>query len=182
MEDILEQNKTRCKFSRIWAMPSAWTFTIMPIRNLIAKYVGDGSGWFDPFAGENSTAEITNDLNPDRPTKFHMKAEDFINQLEGKFRGVLFDPPYSNLQMKECYEGVGLKYTFEDGESLFQHEKKLVAQKIEVGGLAICCGWNSGGMGKGLGFEMIEILLVPHGGAHHDTIVTVERKFQHSLF
>ena len=170
------------KFSRVWSMPSAWTFTIPPIAKLIAKYVGNGKGWIDPFAGENSPAEITNDLNKDSPTKYHLKAEDFINQIEGTFRGVLFDPPYSNRQMKECYEGAGLKYTFEDGQSLFQHEKKLLAPKIETGGLAICFGWNSGGFGKNLGFEMMEILLVPHGGVHHDTIITVEKKFTHEMF
>lgn len=42
--------------------------------------------------------------------------------------------------------------------------------------------WNSGGFGKNLGFEMIEILLVPHGGHHNDTIVTVERKFTIEMF
>jgi hypothetical protein len=31
-------------------------------------------------------------------------------------------------------------------------------------------------MGKTRGFEMTEILLVPHGGPHYDTIVTVEVK------
>ena len=39
-------------------------------------------------------------------------------------------------------------------------------------------GWNSGGIGKSLGFEIIEILLVAHGGAHNDTICTVERKLK----
>ena len=28
------------------------------------------------------------------------------------------------------------------------------------------------------GFEIVEILLVPHGGWHNDTIVTVERKIE----
>lgn len=32
------------------------------------------------------------------------------------------------------------------------------------------------GIGKKNGFEIIEILLVAHGGMHNDTIVTVERK------
>lgn len=38
------------------------------------------------------------------------------------------------------------------------------------------------GIGLKRGFEMIEILLVPHGGSKNDTIVTVERKSQHKLF
>ena len=32
------------------------------------------------------------------------------------------------------------------------------------------------GIGKKYGFEIEEILLVPHGGWHNDTIVVVERK------
>jgi len=30
-------------------------------------------------------------------------------------------------------------------------------------------------MGKNRGFEIVEILLVAHGGHHNDTIVTVEK-------
>ena len=60
------------KFSRIWAMSNKWTFTIKPIKELLEKYVGDGTDWIDPFAGQHSPAEITNDINPDRPTKYHL--------------------------------------------------------------------------------------------------------------
>jgi hypothetical protein len=51
-----------------------------------------------------------------------------------------------------------------------------LANKIKVGGYCISFGWNSNGMGKNRGFEIVEILLVSHGGHHNDTIVTVERK------
>ena len=44
------------------------------------------------------------------------------------------------------------------------------------GGKAICFGWNSNGLGKGRGFELLKVLLVAHGGSKNDTIVTVERK------
>jgi hypothetical protein len=47
---------------------------------------------------------------------------------------------------------------------------------LRPGGLAICFGWNSAGFGRKRGYLMEEILLVNHGGAHNDTIVTVERK------
>jgi hypothetical protein len=48
----------------------------------------------------------------------------------------------------------------------------------KIGGYVITCGWNSGGIGKTNGFEIIEILLVAHGGWYNDTIVTVERKIK----
>jgi len=180
--EVQEQINTKVKFRREWAMPSEWTFTIQPIAKLIARYVGDGKGWIDPFAGENSPAEITNDLNPKRPAKFHLHAKDFAKQLTGQFKGCLFDPPYSIRQTKECYSGFGYSMTQDDTNYFPNNVKDLIAPKIETGGIAISFGWNSGGFGKNLGFEIIEILLVPHGGHHHDTIVTVERKFTHGLF
>lgn len=171
-----------CKFTRCWAMPSAWTFTIPPIKRLLNRYVGSGINWIDPFAGKHSPAEITNDLNPERPAKFHLHAKDFATQLNGKYSGVLFDPPYSVRQTKECYLDIGLSMSQEDSQSFPNNIKKIIAPKIEAGGLAICFGWNTGGFGKNLGFEMIEILIVPHGGHHSDTLVTVERKFTTQLF
>lgn len=71
------------KITRQWAMPSKDTFTIPPIRELLKRYCGNGKGWIDPFAGDNSPAEITNDLNPDKPTTYHLHALDFAKQLNG---------------------------------------------------------------------------------------------------
>ena len=171
------------KYSRIWAMPDKWTFKIAPIARLVQKYVGNGSGWIDPFAGENSPAEITNDLNPIRKSMFKMDALDFLQTLpDGVFNGCLFDPPYSPRQIKECYEEVGIENSFENTQSTFWSKKKdVAATKIKHGGLAICFGWNTTGFGLERGFELIEIMLVCHGGAHNDTIITVERKFRSEL-
>lgn len=162
--------------TRAWAMPSMHTFQIKPIAVLLNRYVGDGRGWIDPFAGENSPAEITNDLNPAKPTKFHLHAKEFALKLTGTYKGVLFDPPYSLRQVKECYDAIGVKLFTEDTQRFPQNVKEQIAPKIINGGIAITFGWNSQGFGKNLGFEMIEVLMVPHGRSHNDTIVTVERK------
>jgi hypothetical protein len=167
--------------NREWAMPDKHTFLIKPVSTLLRKYIGNGKGWIDPFAGENSPAEITNDLNPVKPTKFHLHAKEFAEQLSGKYNGVLFDPPYSLRQVKECYNEIGVKLFQEDTQRFPQNVKEVIAPKIINGGYAITFGWNSQGFGKNLGFEIIEILLVPHGRSHNDTIVTVERKIN-SLF
>jgi hypothetical protein len=42
--------------------------------------------------------------------------------------------------------------------------------------VVISCGWNSAGMGSNRGFDVQEILMVCHGGAHNDTIVVVEKR------
>lgn len=163
-------------------MPSKWTFTIKPIRELLEKY-NVGIGWVDPFAGENSPAELTNDLNPDRPTKYHLESKEFAKIIPAEREGILFDPPYSVRQIMECYKGIGRQVFMEDTQMSFYSDiKNLLTPKLKIGGLAICCGWNSMGFGLNRGFEMLEILLVPHGGAKNDTIVTVERKTQAGLF
>lgn len=183
VSDLMQLLGKQPKMTRQWAMPNKWTFTIEPIRKLLCKYVGDGKGWIDPFAGENSPAEIRNDLNPDRPAEYHLKAKEFADIIDGKFKGVLFDPPYSNRQIKECYESVGLQVHQSDTQSSFYGDvKNLIAPKIETGGIAISFGWNSMGFGKNRGFQIIEILLVAHGGAKNDTICTVEAKTQGELF
>jgi len=166
--------------NRVWAMPSRHTFTIKPIAKLLSKYVGSGEGWVDPFAGENSPAQITNDLNPDKPATFHLHAKEFAGQLRGKYKGVLFDPPYSLRQVKECYDKIGVKLFQEDTQHFPQNVKQLLTPKIEDNGIVITFGWNSQGFGKNLGLELIEVLMVPHGRGHNDTIVTVERKLPKS--
>lgn len=171
------------RITRIWAMPNKWTFTIKPIKELIERYVGDGEGWIDPFAGFNSPAEFTNDMNTKTPTRSHIEALPYLLSYEDEqMEGSIYDPPYSPAQMKWCYNfGTNLvKRNTEFNKYLSKCRKELV-RVTRVCGCLICCGWNSGGIGKKYGLELIEILLVPHGANRNDTIVTVERKIQSKL-
>jgi hypothetical protein len=167
------------KMSRLFAMPSAKTFSILPIKYLLRKYVENPKNWVDPFAGWLSPAGITNDHNPKRKAKYHMEAQDFAEMLDGKYDGVLFDPPYSYRQVSEHYRVAGKKATQMDTSTQFYNRvMNPLSPKIKIGGIAISFGWNSNGFGLSRGFEKIEILLVAHGGHHNDTIVTVERKIR----
>jgi len=158
-------------------MPNKWTFKIQPISKLVSKYVGDGVGWVDPFAGMYSPAEFTNDLNPKTPAKSHLEAVDFCKQLRGTYNGAIFDPPYSLRQIVECYDNYGLTVDKKWATTKFYTDvKQLLSEKIKVGGYALSFGWNSIGFGKKRGFEIVEILLVSHGRLHNDTICTVEKK------
>jgi hypothetical protein len=169
------------KITRVWAMPNKETFKIKPIKELLNHYI-HSNNWCDPFAGNNSPATHTNDLNPKTTAKYHLTAEEFVEKLPHQVDGVLFDPPYSLRQLKECYENIDKKMTFDESQDAsFSKLKDAIAPKICVGGHVISFGWNSGGFGKNRGFEIIEILLVPHGGHHNDTIVTVEKKIQGNL-
>lgn len=164
-------------FNRVWAMPSAWTFTIHPIKVLLDKYVGNGRNWIDPFAGENSPAEYTNDHNPERKAKYHLEAREFCKIMEGPFDGILFDPPYSFTQVKEHYTLLGQKPSKEMTDMRFYEvAKSIICEKIKKGGYAISFGWNTNGFGKARGFKVVEIMAIAHGGSKNDTLVTVEIK------
>lgn len=172
------------EIKRVFANANKETFKIKPIKKLLDKYVGDGKGWIDPFAGNNSPAEYTNDLNPNTNAKYHLFAQEFIKKFKKiEFNGCILDPPYSPRQMKECYNVVGYKPTMRDTQniSLYMDIKKELATKIKSGGYVITCGWNSYGWGKRFNFLPIEILLVCHSQAHNDTIVIVEKRINRRL-
>lgn len=162
---------------RQWAMPNKNTFDIKPIKELIQSELTNGT-WIDPFANQNKLAAITNDLNPDFDTDYHMDALDFLKTFQSEsVDGVLYDPPYSPRQVTECYQGVGMNVTSETTRASFWgNQKKEISRIVKPGGKVITFGWNSGGIGRKYGFEITRILLVPHGGWHNDTICTVEVK------
>lgn len=137
----------------------------------------DGGLWIDPFAGTLSPAAIRNDLNPAHPAEYHLEAIDFLKRFDdASVDGVLYDPPYSPRQVRECYDSISGSIRWDGKTTFWSNVKNECARILRVGGRAICCGWNSTGMGKGRGFYMQRILLVPHGGDRNDTICTVEIK------
>lgn len=163
--------------NRVWAMPNKWTFTIKPINALLLRY-NIGVGWADPFSGHSILCEYRNDLNPLNTVALsHSEAVDFLAKIPANLDGVVFDPPYSLTQVSRSYNDMGLKFKGKENPTGgFPKAKDLIATKIKLGGIVISFGWNSIGMGKKRGFEIIEILLVCHGGNRNDTICTVEQK------
>ena len=169
--------------SRQWAMPSPNTFSIKPIRDLLAKYISEDSKVLDPFARDSLLTHWSNDINPETEAAFHMDAIDFLDHLlaeghGGTFNVVLLDPPYSPRQMSEAYQSAGLKPGMEGTQNarLYSEAKKRMFPLLAGGGTAITFGWNSSGFGKKYDVDVCEILMVCHGGAHNDTICVVECK------
>ena len=169
------------KMSRVWAMPTKDTFDCKPIGELVRRYLGQSEVSVDPFARNKRWATYTNDLDPRTLADWHMDARDFLEMLcEQRIAAdlIIFDPPYSPRQIKECYDGIGLKMRSEDAwrTNGWTPEKDLANTLLVVGGVFLYFGWDSVAMGKGRGFEIEEMLLVCHGPGHNDTICTVERK------
>ena len=160
-------------FRRVWQMPSSDTFDVPAIGALVRKYLLGVS--VDPFSRNKRWATYTNDLNPATEAEYHMHAEDFLVMLAD--RGVvadvvIFDPPYSPTQMKECYDFEGAPQHGMNSK-LYADCRTAIRRLCKHGTLVLSFGWNSAGMGSG--FSLEELLLVCHGGAHNDTICIVER-------
>jgi len=164
------------KFTRQWAMPSADTFSVKPIRKFVLEYL---SGVVvDPFARNSDLATYRNDLDPTTAAESHLQAHEFLYELatDGvKADVVLLDPPYSPRQISECYKRCGLGVSGVDTQNarLYKRVKKAVRKLCKVGTYVLSFGWNSVGMGDG--FEIVEILICCHGSAHNDTICLAER-------
>ena len=165
-------------FSRVWEMPNSNTFDIKCVNKLIHKYLKKGYVSIDPFANKNKIAKITNDLDPEMGANYCLDALDFLKQFAANSVDfVLYDPPYSPRQVSECYKKLGQTVNMQTTQSSFWGNlKKEIARITKPEGVVMSFGWNSNGIGKTKGFEIIEILAVAHGGQHNDTLCTVERK------
>lgn len=142
-------------------MPNHETFSIPPIKKLIKEELGDD--FVDPF-----------------PYPFKRDALEYLKEFNDESVDKLaFDPPYSVRQLKEKYQAAGLSY--ETRPTYWRLLKEEISRIMKPNGKVISFGWNSGGIGITLGFEITKILLVAHGGIHNDTICTVEKKIQTRL-
>jgi hypothetical protein len=74
-------------------------------------------------------------------------------------------------------ESVDMKAT--QSACLYASCRRVLADIVKPGGIALSFGWNSTGMGKDWPIE--ELMLVCHGAAHNDTICLAQRKPE-SLF
>ena len=143
---------------RKWAMPSHKTFTIKPINQLIQEEIGED--YLDPF-----------------PYPYEQDAIDYLQIIPDLSEDYcVFDPPYSQRQLKEMYKNNGISLEHPMNNSYWAKCRKEIARILKPGGKAISFGWNSSGIGKKYGFEISRILLVAHGSQHNDTICTVEIK------
>lgn len=163
--------------TRVWAMPNKYTFKVRPLLDIVLKYRQLGDTWVDPFAGFHSPAEITNDLNPNCPTSFHLEALDFLQMVEPFVDGIIFDPPYSLTQVSRSYQDIGLVFHGKEKRTGgFPKVRDRIAAILKPGGIVCSYGWNTVGMGLKRGFEPLEYLIVSHGGNRNDTLVTIEQK------
>lgn len=166
-------------------MPNAETFSVQPIGEFVRAYLACSKVSVDPFARNRDWATHTNDIDPTTSAQSHQDAETFLRELHG--RGIVadlgfFDPPYSPRQISEHYKAAGLAVTGTDTQNgrLYKRVRDALNAVIAPGGIVLSFGWQSAGMGIGRGYDLLETLLVAHGGGHNDTICIAERRGLHS--
>ena len=144
---------------RAWAMPSRKTFSIKPIGKLINDELGDN--FIDPF-----------------PYPYKQDALKYLKTFsDNSIDKLVFDPPYSQRQLREVYDSAGLSLDVMNA-SYWKKLKNEIARIMKKDGKTVSFGWNTVGIGKTRGFEITRILIVSHGGQHNDTLCTVERKIR----
>ena len=146
----------------------------------------------DPFSNNKTIRDqgsnlITNDLNPNFDSTYNLEANDFgeLMEREGKlFDLVLFDPPYSLRQLKDCYEGIGKELPHWQSQNMWGRCKDALASCVRPGGYVISFGWSSHGFGKRRGFEKQEIHNLEQSGkdGRYNIQIVIEKKIDNNLF
>ena len=156
-------DEKQVEFKRKWAMPNHKTFNIKPIKKFNEKHLG-----------QKYTDTFPHPYDRDALQLLKSKKTNSVDRLA-------FDPVYSLRQLKEKYQSKGISLTQHETQYYWSDLRQEIGRIVEPGGIVISYGWNSCGIGKTKGFEIIDGLLVCHGGHHNDTICTVERKIQETL-
>lgn len=124
------------------------------------------------FAGKtylNNCTETRNDVDISMNATYHQDALDFIRKWNKfKFDVVVLDPPYSYRKSMEFYNG--------NKASRFNQLKDIIHSILTPNGKVITFGYHSISMGQIRGFEQVELLIMSHGGAIHDTIAIMEQR------
>lgn len=144
----------------------------------------------DPFARAAFTNHlpncITNDLNKEFNTDFNLEFKEFAYTIQGRGFSIdllLFDPPYSLRQLKDCYDGIGKDLELWQTHNMWKEGKDELAKMMPSGSYAISLGWTTAGFGKKRGFEKTEIHVFEQAAREdrYSLLLTVERKVQQTL-
>jgi len=162
--------------NRIWAMPNKNTFKIKPIRELLNRYISPQLFSIDPFANSNKFASITNDIDISQKTDYHLDGIEFVKTLSGESVDIILnDPPYNIYQLNACYQNLDQSVTLYENPKYWEELKKEYDRVLKKNGVIISFSWCSDVMSS-YNYEIQEILIVPHGGIHYDTVCCVEKK------
>lgn len=117
-----------------------WTFQTKKVRDALLPYL-EGRV-LNAFAGKTALSdykrginEVRNDLNPEREADYHYDAAELGDLLtEESFDVVVLDPPFSQSQADEHYDGLHARN--------MAGVRKSVAPLVKPGGCIVEFGWS----------------------------------------
>jgi len=160
---------------------SYWTTAIAALYRHSRTNIGRVFGQLticDPFARNCLLAHPhTNDIDPDTKAVHHLDAAEYLcNQETSSFDAVIFDPPFSENQATRYEHGTTNVYTTPGAMQKLMEEVERI---LRPGGVLVKFGYNTT-RHKGH-FDLLEVIIVNHGGNHNDTLVSLWRKASHNL-
>jgi len=162
-----------------FVMPCHETFKMKPVRELLEEVIPNSGFGIDPFARRRhgfASVGGYNDANPECEVDYHLDALDFLKLWnDNSVDWVLYDPPYSLRQLKECYDDIGRAMTQHESQRFFADVKEEIIRILKPSGMVISFGWQSGGVGAKWRFTRTHYMSLYHGGIHNNTIITVDR-------
>jgi len=137
-------------------MPNHETFKIPCIKQILKDELNNE--YLDPF-----------------PYPFETDGLKLLKETKSNsIKNLVFDPPYSQRQLKEMYHNIGFSYDMNN--SYWAKCKDEIKRITQIHSKVISFGWNSNGIGKKRDFMIKKIWLIAHGSSHNDTIITLEEK------
>lgn len=148
-----------------------FTFSNSSIRNYV---VNNCTGRvLNLFAGETllGIPEVRNDVDQTRKADYNLDALEFVTTWVGDpFDTIILDPPYSYRKSMEMYNGKKC--------STFNAVKDNINRITQIGSKTITFGYISINMGETRGWVLDKLAVMSHGGAIHDTLISIERRFR----
>jgi len=156
-----------------------WTFDCRPVKKRVQSHLHGrvlnstaGKTRLDYQGGEI----VTNDINPDIKTDYTEDVVHLDQTFPSKsFGSVIFDPPFDSDEAEKVYEGWHA--------SDYAAAREALATLVKPGGTLIEFGWNSHGIATAAdGWSRDVLYLFQRGPNRPDVFMTVDRKFQLTLF
>lgn len=167
---------------------TADTHRMPSFERLFGKYrslVKEDEVLIDPFARNCPWAHpYTNDLNPDTDAQDHMDAMQWLRVMEAvrltqglKIGMAILDPPFSDRQAGEIYGSPNL---YASDSAKLTKIFNMAGNLVEPGGYIVKAGYNTNPFHPC--FDLVEVKMVYHGGTCNDTVFSVWRKTNYTLW
>ena len=120
------------------------------------------------------TPGLRNDIDIDTAADFHLDVFKFLEMTQpASLDAVIIDPPFSFNQASKHYKNSAGKCL---GVGWVSAVRRSAAEKLKIGGLMFCLGWDANGAGNINQFDLIEVIICAHGQARSATIMTIDRR------